>query len=159
MIKEEKEVQLLVEGGGASASKLGPALGPLGVNIGQVIAEINKKTAEYKGLTVPVRVIVNLKTRQFRVEVGTPPTSALIKREIGIKKGASDRKSSAGDIPLEKVINVAKIKMKDMLASNLKRATLEVLGTCVSMGVTVNGKDPREIQREIEEGKYDSVLK
>ncbi len=159
MIKEEKEVQLLVEGGSASASKLGPALGPLGVNIGQVVAEINKKTAEYKGLTVPVKVIVNLRTRQFRIEVGTPPTSALIKKEIGIEKGASDRKTLAGDISLEKVINVAKIKMKDMLAGDLKRAVLEVLGTCVSMGVTVNGKDPREIQKEIKEGKYDNMLK
>jgi large subunit ribosomal protein L11 len=75
----EQTVESLVEGGKATAAPpLGPALGPLGVNIGQVVAEINKKTESFKGMQVPVKVIVDSETKDFKVTVGTPPASALI---------------------------------------------------------------------------------
>ena len=61
-------IEQLVEGGKATAAPpLGPALGPLGVNIGQVVAEINKKTESFKGMQVPVKVIVDGDTKEFSI--------------------------------------------------------------------------------------------
>jgi len=147
-------VEVLVEGGKASPGPpLGPALGPLGVNIGQVVAKINELTKDYAGMTVPVKVIVDPKTKKFEIEVGTPPTSALIKKELGIEKGSSDaRRQKVGDLKLEQVIKIARMKKDNSLSYTLKGVVLEVLGACVSMGVTVEGKDPREIQKLIKEG-------
>ncbi|HLC97711.1 MAG TPA: 50S ribosomal protein L11, partial [Candidatus Nanoarchaeia archaeon] len=84
-------VEIMVEGGKATAAPpLGPALGPTGVNIGQVVMEINKKTADLKGMQVPVKVTVNTETKEFSIVIGTPPAAALIKKEAGIEKGASN---------------------------------------------------------------------
>ena len=156
----EATVEVLIEGGNPTPGPpLGPALGPLGVNIGKVVAEINEVTKEYEGMKVPVKVIVDTDTREYRIEVGLPPVSALIKKEIGIEKGSSEPGSkTVGDLPLEKAIDIAKKKLESMLSYDLKGATKEVLGTCVSMGVTVNGKDPREVQKEIDEGMYDELF-
>jgi large subunit ribosomal protein L11 len=150
-------VESLVEGGKASPGPpLGPALGPLGVNISAVVAAINEKTKDFAGMKVPVKVIVDPKTKAFEIEVGTPPTSALIIKELGIEKGSSDAKASiVGNLSIEQAIKIARMKRDGMLAADLKAATKEVLGTCVSMGVTVEGKPAKEVQREIDEGKYD----
>ena len=84
-------VDALIEGGKASAAPpLGPALGPIGVNIGQVISAINQKTAEFKGMQVPVKVIIDKSDKSFTIEVGTPPASALIKKEASIEKGSGN---------------------------------------------------------------------
>jgi large subunit ribosomal protein L11 len=79
------EVSVLVEGGKASAGPpLGPALGPLGVNVGQVVAQINEETKQFAGMRVPVIVKVNPTNRTFTLVVGRPPVAALLlKEEIG----------------------------------------------------------------------------
>jgi large subunit ribosomal protein L11 len=59
---------------------------------------------------------------------------------------------------MEQIVRIAKVKRAELLSRKAKTAVKEVLGSCVSMGVTVEGKDPREIQKEIDEGKYDSLL-
>lgn len=151
----EKVISAMVEGGKASAGPpLGPALGPLGVNIGEVINQINEKTRDFKGMTVPVKVIVDTQTKEVRVEVGSPPTSALIKKELGIEKALGNREGELPNLSFEQVVKIAKMKRENMLANSLKSAVKEVLGTCVSMGVLVDGKDPREIQRLIDQGEY-----
>ncbi len=150
-------VEVLVEGGKASAGPpLGPALGPLGVNIGKVVAEINNKTKEFAGMKVPVKVIVDPATKSFEIEVGIPPTSALIMKEAGIEKGSGDAKQNiVGNLTIDQVVKIAKMKQPAMLASSLKAAVKEVIGTCVSMGVTVEGKPAKEVIREIEQGAYE----
>ncbi len=156
----EETVEALVEGGEASAGPpLGPALGPLGINVGEVVSEVNKRTSDYKGMTVPVKVTVDEESGNFDVEVGSPPTTALIKNELGIDKGAgSPEEPSVGDLSISQVLGIAKKKESSTLAKNEKKAAKEVLGACVSMGVTAEGKDPRKVQEEIEEGKYDDQL-
>ncbi len=156
----EETIEALVEGGQASAGPpLGPALGPLGINVGEVVSEINKKTAEYEGMTVPVTVIVDEDSGDFEIEVGSPPTTALIRNTLGIEKGADDREDApAGDLSVEQALDIAQKKEGSILAKNKKKAVKEVIGTCVSMGIQAEGKDPREVQREIEEGKYDDQL-
>jgi large subunit ribosomal protein L11 len=151
----------LVEGGKASAGPpLGPALGPTGVNVGQVVAKINDQTKSFTNMKVPVTVIVDAATKKFDVEIGSPPVSALIKKELGAEKGAKTAgKEIIGNITLDSAVKIAKLKMGGSFAKTLKTAVKEVTGTCVSMGVTVEGKDPREVQKEIDAGKHDGVLK
>jgi large subunit ribosomal protein L11 len=152
-------VEVLVSGGKATAGPpLGPALGPLGINVKAVIDEINKKTATYNGMQVPVRVDVDDK-KQFTVTVGVPPTTALIKKEAGIEKGSKEPNAIvAGNLPIEAAVRIARMKLDGMLSYELKTAVKEVVGTCVSMGITVDGKKPKDVLAEIKEGKYDSVL-
>lgn len=148
-------VELLVDGGEATGgAPVGPALGPLGINVGEVVKRINELTAPMKGMKVPVKVIVDPTTKSFEIEVGTPPTSALILKELGLEKGPGDRSQMKQlSLTLDQVKRIAEIKMKNMLSEDLKSAMLEVIGTALSMGVSVEGKDPREIQKLIKEGK------
>jgi len=151
-------VEALVEGGKASAGPpLGPALGPLGVNIMQIINTINDKTKQFDGMKVPVKVIVDPKTKDFEIQVGTPPAASLILKELGAEKGSGAAGShKIGDITVEQAIKVAKMKQDNLLGKELKQKTKEVIGTCVSLGVTVEGKKPQEIQKLIDDGEFDS---
>ncbi len=149
-----QEISVMVEGGKATAGPpLGPALGPMGINIGLVLKEINDKTKLFAGMQVPVKVSVDPETKKFEVSVGKPPVSALLKKELGIEtaSGASKQKIS-GDLKIKQIKKVAEMKIDNMNAASVKSAVLEVLGTCVSMGITVDGKDPRETQKLIKDG-------
>lgn len=157
---DKKVVELLVSGGQATAGPpLGPALGPLGVNVMMIVNKINELTKDYAGMKVPVKVAVDPETKDFEVSVGTPTASALIVSELKIEKGSGTPSTAkVGNLNMEQVLRITKIKHHELLAKNLKVAAKEILGSCVSMGVTVDGKDPREIQREIDEGKYDEIF-
>ncbi|KPU63162.1 50S ribosomal protein L11 [Thermococcus sp. EP1] len=153
-------VEVLVEGGKATPGPpLGPAIGPLGLNVKQVVDRINEATKDFAGMQVPVKIIVDPVTRQFEIEVGTPPVSQLIKKELGLEKGSDEpTRNIVGNLTMEQVIKIARAKKQQMLAADLKAAAKEVIGTALSMGVTIEGKDPREVQKEIDEGIYDEVF-
>ncbi|MEM2118668.1 MAG: 50S ribosomal protein L11 [Candidatus Bathyarchaeia archaeon] len=157
---DKKVIELLVAGGQANAGPpLGPALGPIGVNVMMIVNKINELTKDYAGMKVPVKVIVDPETKEFEVNIGTPTTSALIVSELKIEKGSGTPHSAkVGNLTLEQVIRIAKMKRPELLAKDLKDAAKEVLGSCVSMGVTAEGKDPREVQKEIDAGKYDEIF-
>ncbi len=157
---EKKIVEALVNGGQATAGPpLGPALGPLGVNVLAIVNKINEITQDYSGMKVPVKISVDTDNKEFEVTVGTPTTSALLVSELGVTKGSgTPNTEKIGDISLTAVVRIAKVKAEDVLGNDLKAAVKEVLGTGVSMGVTVEGKDPREVQQEIDEGKHDALL-
>jgi len=156
---EKKIVNLLVSGGQATAGPpLGPALGPLGVNVLEIVNKINELTKDYAGMKVPVKVTVDSETKEFDVTVGTPTTSALIVRELKIEKGSgTPNTEKVGNLTMEQVVRISKLKRPEFLAKTLKAAAKEVLGSCMSMGVTVEGKDPREVQKEIDENKYNEL--
>jgi len=158
---EKKVVEVLVSGGQATAGPpLGPALGPLGVNVLAIVNKINELTKDFSGMKVPVKVSVDPETKEFEVVVGTPTTSALIVSELKIQKGSgTPNTQKVGNLTIDQVIRIAKLKRPELLAGTLKAAAKEVLGSCVSMGVTVEGNDPREVQKEIDEGKYDELFK
>ncbi len=150
-------VEALVPGGKASAGPpLGPALGPLGVNVAQVVARINELTKDLNGMQVPVKVKVKSRT-EFEVEVGTPPTSALILKEIGVEKGTGD-KTVIGNLSMEQVVKIANIKKKGLLSKNLRNAAREIIGTAESLGATVDGMPAKEAQQAVASGKYDEIL-
>lgn len=153
-------VEILIDGGKATPGPpLGPAIGPLGINMMQVVEQINQKTADFDGMKVPVKIIVDSATKEFKVEVGTPPTTALIRDELKIEKGSQDPGlEKVADLKMEQALKVARMKFDALLSPNYKNAAKEIIGTCVSMGITVEGKDPREVQKEVDEGIYDSVL-
>lgn len=154
-----KTIDVIVEGGKATAGPpLGPALGPMGINAGEVVAKINEETKAFAGMKVPVKVHVDPATKEFSIEVGSPPTAEIIKKEIGIEKGAGNREAPAGDIALAKCVEIAKAK-RNSLGKDAKETLKEILGTCLSMGVTVEGKNAREVIKEVGEGKHDSLLK
>jgi len=153
-------VKLLVEGG---AMTPGPALaqklGPMGINMGQVISEVNKSTSSFKGIKVPVELDVNPSTKAFTIHVSSPPVAELIKKEMKLEKGAGDHKNAkVGNIAIEQIISVAKTKLPTMLERNLKNAVKTVAGSCVSLGLFIEGKEPTQVAKEIEEGVYDKLI-
>ncbi len=158
---EIKTINVLVTGGEASAGPpLGPALGPLGVNVLGIVNEINKLTGDFKGMKVPVKIEVDQETKKFTVVVGTPTTSALIVKEAAIPKGSGKPNLEfAGDLTIEKAVSIAKSKMADSYAKSTRSAVKEVVGSCVSMGVKIEGMDPRDFMKEIDAGKWDDKLK
>lgn len=149
-------IKALVDAGKATAGPpLGPQLGPLGVNVGKLIADINAATKDFEGMKVPVEIIVDTKTKTWEIKVGSPPVSQLIKKELGIEKGSGKAlKEPAGDISREVIVKIARIKLPNMNTKSLAKAVKTVLGTCVSMGITVEGKDPRYWQKAIDSGEW-----
>jgi large subunit ribosomal protein L11 len=205
MPADKDVIDILVDGGKASP---GPAIAPklaiMKLNIQEIFKQINDKTKEYAGMKVPVKLIVDKKTRAFEIEIGTPPVSSLIKKELGIQKAKTvdDSKKDAttaapaaaptaevkpeakkvaakeettatpaaaaapveeivlGSLSIEQCVKIANMKMDKMLANDLKAAVKQVVGTCKSMhGIQVEGKNPNDVIKEIDEGKYDSLLK
>lgn len=153
-------LEALVAGGAATPGPpLGPSLGPLGVNVKAVIDEINKQTVEFKGMQVPVRITID-DTKQFTIKVGTPPTSALIKKELGVESGSgTPNTKKIGNLTIKQAVRIAHMKKNDSLSKSLKSAVKEIVGTCLPLGVTFEGLSPKEAIAAINSGKFDSELK
>jgi large subunit ribosomal protein L11 len=141
------EVSVLVEGGKAAAgATLGAALGPLGVNVGQVVQQINEQTKVFAGMRVPVVVRVDAATRSFTLVVGKPPVAAMLLREAGKEKGSGKPKTeTVGDVSLEAVRKIAEAKESDLFGASIEERMNQVIGTCVSLGLSVGGEDPRAV--------------
>lgn len=155
------KVEVLVDGGKASAGPpLGPALGPLGVNVMKVVQLINEKTAAFVGMKVPVTVNVDAKTKNFDVTVGTPPTSALLFAECKVEKGSGTPKASkVGNITVEQAIKVSRMKLDSLTGSDLKHRVLEVAGTANSCGITIEGMDGKAFIAAVKAGQFDKRIK
>ena len=158
---EIKTVDALIAGGAATAGPpLGPVLGPLGVNVLQIVNKINELTKDYAGMKVPVKITVDVDSKAFEVNIGTPTTAALIVRELGIGKGSGNPSTEkVGDLKMDQVLKIVRLKGYQLLASSERKAVKEIVGCCLSMGVTVDGKDPKAVLREIESGGYSEITK
>jgi len=154
------DIKVLVEAGKASAgAPLGPALGPLGINIGEVVSKINEKTKGYAGMKVPVTVSVDPATKEFDIKVGSPPTSALIKKELGLQSGSKNPKAELnGNLSMEQVKKIVEMKIDSLAAYKMKSAAKEVIGVCDSMGVMVEGKRAKETIKDIDAGLFDPAF-
>ena len=144
------EVSVLVEGGKAAAgATLGAALGPLGVNVGQVVQQINEQTKGFAGMRVPVVVRVDAATRSFTLIVGKPPVAAMLLREAGKEKGSGKPKTeTVGDVSLAAVRKIAEAKESDLFGATIEERMNQVIGTCVSLGLSVDGADPRALLKQ-----------
>lgn len=152
-------IDVLVPGGEATPGPpLGPELGPTPVDVQAVVEQINERTAAFDGTEVPVTVTYE-EDGSFEIEVGVPPTAALIKDEAGFETGSGrPQEQFVADLSVDQVKQIAEQKHSDLLAYDLKNAAKEVVGTCVSLGVTIDGEDPREFKAKIDAGEYDDVF-
>jgi len=154
-------VRAMVTGGAASGGPpIGPAVGPTGINIKDVVDAVNEKTMLFKGLTVPVRIECDTETKKFNIFVETPSTASLLLKEAGIEKG-SDKfaEKKAGNLTIEQIVSVTKAKREKLLEKTFKTCVKAILGTALSVGLTVEGEDPRVIQKRIDNGEYDNRIK
>lgn len=156
----KKTVKLMVEGGRATPGPpIGPTLSPYKVNIPEVVKAINEATKDFEGLTVPVEVIIDTDTKKFEVRVGIPTTTALLMKEAGAKQPTGDpAHQKIGNVTMEQVIKVALLKKEQLTAKDLKAAVKCILGTARSIGITVDGKDPKEVQKLVDQGYYDDLI-
>jgi large subunit ribosomal protein L11 len=205
----QKIVNALIDGGKATpAPPLGPSLSVFKVNIGKIIQDINEKTKNYDGMKVPVKIIIDDVTKDYKIEIGTPPVSSLIRKELGLKIIAEEKKEEAipaapiegakekettekteptkegvqpkegeataepaekkvvekkervivGNLTIDQCIKMMRMKRDSLLAKDTKKALKEIVASVVSMPLTIEGKNPKEVLKEIDEGKYDSKI-
>jgi large subunit ribosomal protein L11 len=143
--------------------KPGPALsqklGPLGIPINIVIQKVDEATKSFNGLKVPVELNIDAATRDFEVKVFSPPVSELLKKELGIEKGSgAQKKIKVANASIEQIISLAKTKSQNLLCKDFKSAVKTIVGTCVSLGILIEDKPAVEIEKEIEEGRYDKEI-
>jgi len=139
---------------------LSQKLGPIGINVNQVIQKVNEATKNFKGMKVPVELEINPSTKDFEIKIFSPPVSELMKKELGIEKGSCEQKRfKQANASIGQIISVAKTKSQNLLCKDLKSAVKTVVGTCVSLGVLIENKPAKEIENEIDEGKYDKEIK
>lgn len=157
----KKSFRVIVTAGQATGGPpIGPLIGPLGVNIMAVVNKINEMTAGYMGTKIPVEITIDTDTKGFEIKVGMLTTTALLLRELTIERGSGRPNTEpAGDLTFEKLVEIAKLKREGLLASTPRAAVKEILGSCLSMGITVEGRSAKEVQREVDEGRYDDLLK
>jgi large subunit ribosomal protein L11 len=153
-------IKLLIDGGSMTP---GPAvaqqLGPMGINMGKVISEVNEATKEFKGMKVPVSLDIDEKTKEFTISTSSPPTSELLKKELKLEKGTADHKNQKmGNASIEDVIKVTKVKYSNMLEKEFKSGVKSVLGTCASIGILVENKEPNELIEDVRLGKFDKEI-
>jgi len=152
-------IEVLVPGGEADPGPpLGPELGPTPVDVQSVVQEINDQTAAFDGTEVPVTVDYE-DNGSFEIEVGVPPTAELIKDEAGFDTGSGEpQEEFVADLSVDQVVQIAEQKQTDLLSYDLHNAAKEIVGTCTSLGVTIDGEDPREFKERIDSGEYDDRL-
>jgi large subunit ribosomal protein L11 len=127
--------------------------------MGKVISDVNEATKEFKGMKVPVELDVDEKTKDFTIHTSSPPTSELLKNELGLEKG-SDKHAEVkvGNASIEDMIKIAKIKLPNMLDRDMKAAVKSVLGTSASVGILVENENPNNLIQAVNDGKFDSEI-
>ena len=154
------QIKLLIDGGDMKPGPvLSQKLGPVGININQVIQRVNDSTKNLAGLKIPVELNVNASTKEFDIKVFPPPVSELLKKEMRIEKGSGiQAKMQVANASIEQVISVAKTKFPSMLSKDLKAAVKTIVGTCGSLGILVENELASKINEEIGKGKYDKEI-
>lgn len=160
MRMSKEKIELMIEGGKATPNaQIAQKAGPLGINITKIIEEINTRTTSFKGVKIPVKIFIDPKSKNFEIEIGSPPASELIKKELNLEKGsAMPNKEKIGNLAIEQVIKIALMKKDSMLVKSLKAAVKNIVGSCDSIGILVEGKKAVEINKEIDSGLYDEKI-
>jgi large subunit ribosomal protein L11 len=155
------EISALVEGGRASGGPpIGPSVGPTGVAIKDVVDAVNEKTKDFKGLKVPVTILVNTDDKTFEIKVSTPMAAALLFKELGIDKGSGKpNEDFVGNVSFDTVLKIARMKRDSLNALSMKTAAKTIIGTAQSCGITIDSKKAPQVLKEIDNGDYDNQLK
>jgi len=160
-MSKKETIEMLVDGGKAKAdASVAQKLGPMKINVQEVLKVVNEKTSSFNGMKVPVKLIVDTETKEFEISIGTPPISELIKKELELQKGSSfPNKDKVANIGIEQVIKIAKMKESSILHNSMKSVVKTVIGSCNALGILVEGEEARDINKEIDNGKYDKEIK
>jgi large subunit ribosomal protein L11 len=136
--KEVGKIKLYIPVGKANPSPpVGPALGQHGVNIMQFCKAFNSQTQEMDGMTIPVQITV-FNDRSFTFVTKSPVASGLLMKAAGVPKGSGvPNRTQVGEVTLEQVKEIAKLKMADLYAIDEAGAVLTIKGTARSMGIKV----------------------
>ncbi|MCD6226666.1 MAG: 50S ribosomal protein L11 [Candidatus Aenigmarchaeota archaeon] len=125
----KETIDLLVEGGKAAPGPTtAPKLSEYKLNIGEVFKEINEKTKEYAGMNVPVKLIIDKKTKEYSIKVGTPPVSSLVKKELGLKKLAPEKEEEKEETTKEDEKNSKKVKKAKKNDTSKKEKQIVIMG-------------------------------
>jgi large subunit ribosomal protein L11 len=139
--KKTGEIKLQIPAGQANpAPPVGPALGQHGVNIMGFCKEFNAATKDQNGMIIPV-VISVYQDKSFTFITKSPPASALLKKAAGIASGSkTPNKDKVGKVTRKQVLDIVKLKIKDMNSTNEEAAFRVISGTARSMGIDVLDK-------------------
>jgi len=157
-VKENvEEIKINVEAGKASIAAFGNKANEfkaLNIDVNEVVKKINEATKLYEGFNVDVTVFLNKDKKDFSIKIDQPPISELLKKKANIEKGHGKAWSEGaiGDIKLEEIIKIAKYS-QETLSTDVKENVKQLLGTALSIGLTVNGENPKKIIKLIDEGK------
>jgi large subunit ribosomal protein L11 len=164
-MRKKETIDLLVEGGKATPAGSAPRLSALKVNVDEIFKQINEKTKDYAGMQVQVKVEIDIDSKEYNIIVYPPPVTSLIKKELGIElakiteEEKAAGKTSVGNLTMEQIVKITRLKLKDLLSKDLRAAVKQTLGVANSMqGVLVENKRPKEIIKEVDEGKWDHLL-
>jgi len=132
------QIKLQIPAGQANpAPPVGPALGQQGVNIMAFCKEFNAKTKDQSGMIIPV-VITVFADKSFAFITKSPPASILLKKAAGIASGSKvPNKEKVGKVTRKQVLEIVKIKAKDLNAASEEAAFRVIAGTARSMGIDV----------------------
>lgn len=121
------------------APPVGPALGQYGINIMEFVKTYNERTASQIGTVIPVEITV-FEDRSFTFITKTPPAAELLKKAAGVDKGSgTNKKTVAGTVTAEQVLEIARVKLPDLNANDEAAAAKIIAGTARSMGIAVKG--------------------
>lgn len=134
------QIKLQIPGGAANpAPPVGPALGQRGVNIMEFCKAFNAKTADQKGMVIPV-IITVYSDRSFTFITKTPPAAVLLLKAAKIEKGSGEpNRKKVGSVTRKQLEDIAKLKMPDLNAATVETAMNSIEGTAKSCGLTVQG--------------------
>lgn len=162
----KETIDMLIEGGKAAPNAAtAPKFSAYKLDVNKIFKEINDKTKDYAKMQVPVKIIVDKDTKDYEIVIGIPPTSSLIKKEAGIElakiteEDKTKGKTVSGNLTMDQVVKIARMKKDALLAKSFKDAVKQIVGAANSLnGIMVENKRPKEIIKEIDEGKWDSLL-
>lgn len=132
------KVKLQIKAGAANpAPPIGPALGQHGINIMEFCKQYNAATKEKGDTVVPVEISI-FKDRTFTFILKTPPVADMLRKAAGVEKGSGvPNKNKVGKVSMEKVREIAQIKLPDLNANDVEAGAKIVAGTARSMGITI----------------------
>ena len=155
MMNMEK-INLIVDAGKANLGQLSSKISSLGFNVAEIQKEINEKTKEFSGLKVNVTLILDKENKKYEIKVKAPSVADLVKKELGVeilKISEEDKqkgKTIIGNLTIEQVEKIAKIKAEDLGEKDLKKVMKMVIGSINTLqGVLIEGKRPKDILKEL----------
>ncbi|AFH43260.1 50S ribosomal protein L11 [Fervidicoccus fontis] len=157
-MSEVKIINLSVKTGNVSQKDLEEAK-KYGFNVDEIAEKINKRIGALKEKEVKITIYLYPSVKDYIIEVKPPTVTELLLWKAKAKEPSGDpAHKKVGDIKVADLAEVAIIMKNELLTRDLKKAVKMLLGSARSIGLTVEGKDPKDVQKELESGTYDKII-